>query len=218
MFSFSVLGFHTNTMYTFSIFTKVKMFMASFYPSLFVDEQHYNKAYPVSKHYLNLLGETGYFHIQATKPDTVGIGLRDSPAGLAAYVLEKFSSWTNMDWRSLPDGGLQKKYSLTNLLDNVMIYWVTGSITTSIRIYSETFTKHNLALRLESVPCVVPTAMANFPNEPLYIPEAFVLDKFPELVQFSHLERGGHFPAFEEPKLLADDIWAAVEKMRKKKR
>lgn len=70
--------------------------------------------------------------------------MTDSPAGLAAYILEKFSTWTNKSFKSTQDGGLlSNRYSKTDLLDNVMIYWITGSITTSMRLYAEMFdTKH----------------------------------------------------------------------------
>lgn len=70
-----------------------------------------------------------------------GVGLRDSPVGLAAYILEKFTTWTNPEWKNLEDGGLTKKFTLDQLLDNVMIYWVTRSITTSQRLYAEMFNK-----------------------------------------------------------------------------
>lgn len=69
------------------------------------------------------------------------MGLRDSPVGLAAYILEKFTTWTNPEWKNLDDGGLTKKFTLDQLLDNVMIYWVTRSITTSQRLYAEMFNK-----------------------------------------------------------------------------
>ena len=65
------------------------------------------------------------------------MALNDSPAGLAGYILEKFSTWTNPEWKDLEDGGLTKKYTLDELLTNVMIYWVTGSITSSLRFYKE---------------------------------------------------------------------------------
>lgn len=65
--------------------------------------------------------------------------------GLAAYILEKFSTWSNTDYKYLPDGGLSN-YNMDELLDNVMIYWVTGSITTSMRLYSEYATKAYQAL------------------------------------------------------------------------
>lgn len=78
-----------------------------------------------------------------------GVALRDSPMGLAAYILEKFSTWTNPSWKSLPDGGLLKKYKLEDLLDNVMIYWLTDSTTSSLRLYSEHFNKKHTALGFE---------------------------------------------------------------------
>lgn len=75
-----------------------------------------------------------------------GVGLRDSPVGLAAYILEKFITWTNRDWRDLEDGGLTRKYTYTKLLDNVMIYWVTRTMTTAMRIYKEHNSPENLEL------------------------------------------------------------------------
>ncbi|KAG8534999.1 hypothetical protein GDO81_029684, partial [Engystomops pustulosus] len=90
-----------------------------------------------------ILRETGYLHIQATKPDTVGAALNDSPAGLAAYILEKFSTWTDPEFRKLEDGGLQRKFSMDDLLTNVMIYWVTGSIASSMRFYKENLTRES---------------------------------------------------------------------------
>lgn len=66
-----------------------------------------------------------------------------SPVALAAYILEKFSTWTNNEYKLRSDGGLLEKYTLDELLDNVMLYWVTNSLTTSVRIYAEQFTaKH----------------------------------------------------------------------------
>lgn len=66
----------------------------------------------------------------------LGVALNDSPVGLAAYILEKFSTWTSTDYKNLPDGGLSK-FNTDELLDNVMIYWITGSMTTSMRLYAE---------------------------------------------------------------------------------
>lgn len=73
-----------------------------------------------------------------------------SPAGLAAYILEKFSTWTNPKYKSRSDGGLLEKYTLDELLDNIMIYWVTNSLTTSVRIYAEQFNKVNMGSGLDS--------------------------------------------------------------------
>nr|XP_020634814.1 epoxide hydrolase 1-like [Pogona vitticeps] len=91
------------------------------------------------KNVYNILRESGYMHIQATKPDTAGCGLNNCPVGLAAYILEKFSTWTDNSFRNLNDGGLERKYTLDELLTNVMIYWVTSSIVSSMRFYKENF-------------------------------------------------------------------------------
>lgn len=75
--------------------------------------------------------------------------------GLAAYILEKFITWTNPDGKNLYDGALLKKYEYTALLDNIMIYWVTGTITTSMRIYAEVF---NVKQTSQELPRCVPSS------------------------------------------------------------
>ncbi|NXS08846.1 HYEP hydrolase, partial [Neodrepanis coruscans] len=100
------------------------------------------RIYPfMQKNVYDLIRESGYLHIQATKPDTAGCGLNDSPVGLAAYILEKFSTWTDKSFLYKDDGGLESKYSLDELLTNVMIYWVTSSIVPSMRFYKENFSR-----------------------------------------------------------------------------
>ncbi|PNF15772.1 Juvenile hormone epoxide hydrolase 1 [Cryptotermes secundus] len=217
LFPKSLLGVHSNMCFSNSLSANLKVLLGSLWPTLIVDEAHVDKLYPVGQHYAYLLEEMGYMHLQATKPDTLGVALRDSPVGLAAYILEKFSTWTERSWRSLPDGGLTRKYRLTDLLDNVMIYWVTGSITTSVRLYSEAFTKAQFALKLDSIPSITPTACAAFPNELAYQPKSLLQEKYLKLVQYTDMPRGGHFAAFEEPELLADDVFEAVKIMDSKK-
>ncbi|XP_031176961.1 epoxide hydrolase 1 [Sander lucioperca] len=149
--------------------------------------------------------ESGYMHIQATKPDTVGRGLNDSPAGLAAYILEKFSTWTSRDFRDLEDGGLTRKFSLDDLLTNVMIYWTSGCIVSSMRFYKENFGK-GLYAPHSKIPVDVPTGFACFPNELMHTPKLWLKQKYRNLVAFTPMARGGHFAAMEEPQLMAEDI------------
>lgn len=157
-----------------------------------------------------LIKETGYFHIQATKPDTVGIGLTDSPVGLAAYILEKFSTGTARHYRSLPDGGLTEKFSMDELLTIVTIYWINGNIASSLRFYKEYFRSPHRA-ETDRAYLSVPTAFAAFPNELLYGGQPReLLETAVNLTRYTEMMRGGHFAAFEEPKLLARDVFEFV--------
>lgn len=167
------------------------------------------------KNVWEMLRESGYMHIQGTKPDTAGCGVNDSPVGLAAYLLEKFSTWTDFNNRGLEDGGLERKYSLDELLTAVMIYWTTGSIVSSMRFYKENFNT-NPEKRVDGLTDVyVPTGLAAFPNELMHCPESWAKNKYRNIHSYTFMPRGGHFAAFEEPQLLADDIVKFVRKVEK---
>lgn len=208
-----VIGLHTNMCSAFTPKAMFWMLIGSYFPSLVGGSENYSLYYPLSKVLLSLIEESGYFHIQATKPDTVGVGLTSSPDGLAAYILEKFSTWTNKEYKHRNDGGLLEKYTLDELLDNIMLYWVTSSITTSVRLYSENFSTAYRALKIEQLPIKVPTACAIFPNELTAAPKSLLTDRYPNMIQYNILRSGGHFAAFEEPKLLAEDIFSFVKKL-----
>lgn len=94
----------------------LKLMTAALFPNLVLDAKDYAKVVPLGEKFGYLMQESGYMHLQATKPDTVGIGLTASPVGLAAYILEKFSTWTNRGWRGEKDGKLTSKYSMDELL------------------------------------------------------------------------------------------------------
>lgn len=78
----------------------------------------------------------------------LGVGLGDSPAGLAAYILEKFVTATNITWKERLDGGLKEKFTYDHLLDNIMMYWLSNSMTTAVRLYSEYVSKEQCDLNL----------------------------------------------------------------------
>nr|XP_020481830.2 epoxide hydrolase 1-like [Labrus bergylta]XP_029131605.1 epoxide hydrolase 1-like [Labrus bergylta] len=167
------------------------------------------------KNVYEMLRESGYLHIQATKPDTAGCGANDSPVGLAAYILEKFSTWTDMRNRDLQDGGLERKFSLDDLLTNVMIYWTTGSIVSSMRFYKENL-KGNMNKRVDATTGIfVPTGLAAFPAELMHCPKSWAEIRYRNIYSYTFMPRGGHFAAFEEPRLLADDIVQFVRKVEK---
>jgi len=143
--------------------------------------------------------ETGYQQIQGTKPQTLAYGLNDSPAGLAAWIVEKFRTWSDCS------GDLDRRFTKDQLLTNVMIYWITQTINSSTRLYYES--RHHPwrpdpAKRIET-----PTAAALFPGEILKPPRQWAEAAF-NIQRWTVMPRGGHFAAMEEPRLLADDIRA----------
>ncbi|KAM9476870.1 epoxide hydrolase 1-like [Clarias gariepinus] len=172
------------------------------------------RIYPfMQKNVYEKLKESGYMHIQATKPDTAGCALNNSPVGLAAYILEKFSSWTDLENRNLEDGGLTRKFSLDDLLTNIMIYWTTGSIIPSMRFYKENV--KNLQHTVTKV--YVPTGLAAFPHELMHCPWTWAATRFTDIRSYTYMPRGGHFAAFEEPELLAQDLLQFVKKVESKR-
>ncbi|XP_025831993.1 juvenile hormone epoxide hydrolase 2 [Agrilus planipennis] len=214
----NVLGLHINMCISLMSVTLWKIILGSFWPSIvgISKEDQSKMMYPLSRIFKSLLAETGYYHIQATKPDTIGTALNDSPAGLAAYILEKFSTGTNPNYRALEDGGLLEKFTYTDLLDNVMLYWVTNSATTAARFYAEQYSKENRRVNIDSfqLPKEVPIAFLKAPYEIMYQPDSLLRDRYPNIVQSTELTHGGHFLALEEPQTLAADLFSAVEKMR----
>lgn len=213
-----VKGLHLNMFTTKSGFKELlSLVIGPYLPFLVgLSREDVRRLFPFfEKNVWELLRETGYMHIQATKPDTAGCGLNDSPVGLAAYLLEKFSTWTDMSNRGLEDGGLERKYTLDELLTNIMIYWNTGSIVSSMRFYKENLNT-NPDKRIDGLTNVfVPTGLAAFPNELMHCPESWAKNKFKNVYSYTFMPRGGHFAAFEEPQLLADDIFRFVKKVEK---
>jgi pimeloyl-ACP methyl ester carboxylesterase len=138
--------------------------------------------------------ESGYAIEQGTKPQTLGVALNDSPAGLLAWIVEKFRAWSDCD------GDPEKAFSRDQLLTNVMLYWTTQTITSSARLYRETRTA---AETPEYV--AVPTGVARYPKEVLRFPRAWVERRY-NVTYWADMPRGGHFAAMEQPALFAADV------------
>ncbi len=138
--------------------------------------------------------ERGYFLEQSTKPQTIGYSLDDSPAGLAAWIVEKFRSWSDVD------GVVEKKFTKDELLTNITLYWVTQSGASSARIYYENQRAKPPRTRVE-----VPTACAVFPKEINIAPRRWVEAQY-NVTRWTEMPRGGHFAAMEEPDLLVNDM------------
>ncbi len=146
--------------------------------------------------------EGAYMFIQSTKPQTLAYGLSDSPVGLAAWIIEKFCSWSDCN------GNPENKFSKEELLNNIMIYWISNSIGTSIRMYYE-----NIYTLPPMGKITVPTGMALFPKDILLPPKKWVEENL-NVVHWTEMPRGGHFTAMEEPELFAEDVRRLYEEVR----
>lgn len=149
--------------------------------------------------------EGAYGHQHRTKPQTLSYGLNDSPAGLAAWIVEKWRTWSDCG------GDVESRFSKDELLTHLTIYWATGTISSSVRLYHESGVAPS-QLRSDNR-VTVPTSFAKFPVEISYPPREWV-ERFYNLARYTEMPSGGHFAAAEEPQLLAEDIRAAFRNLR----
>lgn len=152
-----------------------------------------------------LQAEGGYSHIQGTKPQTLSYGLNDSPAGLAAWLVEKYRTWSDCG------GDVEKRFTKDELLTTITIYWATQTINSSTRLYYET-AKHPWDMK-QGERISVPSAMAVFPGEISTPPREWGERSF-NIQQWTEMPSGGHFSAFEEPQRLAEDIRSFFRPLR----
>ena len=157
--------------------------------------------------------EQAYNRLQGTKPQTVGYALNDSPAGLAAWIVEKFRAWSDLD------GHVEKKFTKDELLTNITIYWATETANSAGRLYYEA--RHPLrsapsqpaglgaaaSTGAASTPrrVDVPSACVSWPKDVGFTPRTWNEAQY-NLKRFTIMSRGGHFGAFEEPQLYVDDV------------
>ena len=141
--------------------------------------------------------EGGYNHIQGTKPQTLSYGLNDSPAGLAAWIVEKYRTWSDCH------GDVESSYTKDELLTTVTIYWVTGTIGSSVRMYKEN-QSHLWTMEPDEI-VAAPAGMALFPQEIARPPREWAERSY-DVRRWQEMPRGGHFAALEEPELLAHEV------------
>ena len=152
-----------------------------------------------------LAREGGYIAIQGTRPQTLGVGLNDSPVGLLAWIVEKWYAWSDCN------GDIESCFTKDELLTNVMIYWITQTIRPSMHYYYEHRATPPVAMRPERID--VPTAVAMFPREVMQVPRSAVERKY-DLHRWTTMLHGGHFAAMEQPDALIADIRAFCREFR----
>lgn len=148
--------------------------------------------------------EGSYSHQHATKPQTLAYGLNDSPVGLCAWILEKFYGWSDNN------GDLESVFTKDELLGNITLYWLTQTISSSIRMYQEN--KKAPLTFAENDFIKVPVAFTQFPKE-LPTPPRSYIEKGYNIQQWTVMPKGGHFAAMEQPELLSEDIKKFFKKL-----
>jgi pimeloyl-ACP methyl ester carboxylesterase len=149
-----------------------------------------------------------YAHLQRTQPLTAAYGLNDSPAALAAWIVEKFRDWSDCD------GDVYRRFTRDELLANVTLYWLTETIFSSFQLYYE---GRKAPLQFGPEDFVnVPCAIARFPKEAPFPPRTWI-ERGYNVQSWTEMPRGGHFAAAEEPELLAKDIRAFFKRFREQK-
>lgn len=146
--------------------------------------------------------DSGYSKQQATRPQTLGYALVDSPIGQAAWILEKFWAW--MDCNGHPENVLSRD----ELLDNVMVYWLTASGASSARIYWESFNGAN------NGQVTAPTAISQFPKEIFPTSRRWAEKRFTNIIHYNELDIGGHFAASEQPELFVTELRNSFRQIR----
>ena len=184
-----LLGIHLNTQYAFP----------AEIPDTLSDEERY--AVDTLALYNGDLG--GANHIQATKPETVGIALADSPAGQAAWIYDKFQSKT--DNHGLAEDAL----STDTMLDAISLYWYTNSAASSGRIYWENKSGSFVGPKLTS-----PVAVTVFPRDIPRLPRTWIEDCYTNLIHYGEADKGGHFAALEQPEILVREIRTGLRSLR----
>jgi pimeloyl-ACP methyl ester carboxylesterase len=163
-------------------------------------EQHYMKAGQKS-----FMKQGAYVMLQTTRPQTLAYNLTDSPVGLAAWILDRFHFWS--------DGDFEKKFTKDELLTNIMIYWVTGTIASSIRSYR----LDKISPSLTAADYVhVPVALGLFPKDIGGIPPREFAERTLNVEHWKEMPHGGHFTAWEEPMLMATDLLDFLQELKTK--
>jgi pimeloyl-ACP methyl ester carboxylesterase len=146
---------------------------------------------------------TGYALIQSTRPQTLGYGLTDSPAGQAAWILEKLTDWSDCG------GDPFSLFNLDEMIDNIMLYWLPGAATSSARLYWESL---NSARNLPVTD--IPAGCSVFPKEVHRTSRRWAERTYTDLRYWNELDRGGHFAAFEQPALFVDEVRSSFRQFR----
>jgi pimeloyl-ACP methyl ester carboxylesterase len=152
---------------------------------------------------------TGYFVEQATRPQTIGYGLLDSPVALASWMIDHDTDAYLKIARAFVEGQPSGNLTREHIVDNITLYWFTGTGASAARSYWEEGAENARAVGQAPQPVKIPTGFTTFPGEIWRTPRSWVERAYPNTVYFNEVDRGGHFAAWEEPRLFSDELRAA---------
>ncbi len=141
--------------------------------------------------------------MMATRPQTLGYSLLDSPAGLAAWMYDKFAQWT------FSGGDPEKSLTKDEMLDDITLYWVTRTANSASQLYYE-----NAENNFNAVDISIPAAITVFPGEIYQAPRTWAERSYHQLIYFNEVDKGGHFAAWEEPALFTEEVRKAFRTLR----
>jgi pimeloyl-ACP methyl ester carboxylesterase len=156
----------------------------------------------------------GYYLEQATRPQTIGYALVDSPIALAAWMLDHDTDSYYKISRAFVDGAPTGNLTRDDILDNITLYWLTGTGASAARAYWESGRAQALAAGKAPPPVSVPVGFTTFPGEVVPAPRSWVEIVYPTLAYFNEADRGGHFAAWEEPELFTSEVRGAFRPLR----
>jgi pimeloyl-ACP methyl ester carboxylesterase len=158
----------------------------------------------------------GYFLEQATRPQTIGYALLDSPVALAAWMLDHDTDSYEKISRAFVDGEPTGNLTPDHIVDNITVYWLTGTGASAARSYWESGRAQAVAAKSGQAPpkVSIPVGFTTFPDEIFRAPRSWVENGYPTLSYFNEVDRGGHFAAWEEPELFATELRAAFKSLR----
>jgi pimeloyl-ACP methyl ester carboxylesterase len=149
-----------------------------------------------------------YGAMMVTRPQTIGYAMADSPSGLAAWMYEKFAQWSDSDGRP------ERVFTRDEMLDDITLYWLTNTGASSSRFYWENNNNNFSAVAQKTAQIRVPVAITVFPHEIYRAPRSWSKQAYPSLSYFHEVDKGGHFAAWEQPQLFAEELRAAFKSLR----
>jgi pimeloyl-ACP methyl ester carboxylesterase len=157
---------------------------------------------------------TGYFIEQATRPETIGYALLDSPVALAAWIIDHDTDSYEKIARAFVDGEVSGNLTPEHIVDNITLYWLTGTGASAARSYWEEAQEGVRAAGQAPTPVTIPVGFTTFPGEIWPTPRSWVEAAYPNTVYFNEVDRGGHFAAWEEPELFSQEMRATFKSVR----